>query len=454
MDLAKRNLIDLQQYIAFLEDNNHLVRVKSEVDPYLELAGIAKKYEGGKAVLFEKVKGSEHPVLMGFYWHRGILADLFNTSVGELPFAIANDIRAWRKSPMQSPILKKGPANEVIESDPDLYKLPIPHHSEGDGGCYLTSSVVIAKDPDTGVRNLSIHRMMVVGKTRLTLLLEELGHLMDYYKRAEAKGEALELTVSNGIDFPVLMAGAAPASAAPIEMDELGIASQLRGEPVELLESQTVGPEGIANAQFIIEGKILANVREAEGPYAEVTGYYAEREDRWVFEVSAITRRKQPVFQSILSGKEVRNAFGIGASSAVFDKVHSLVPDVTAVHFSNGSVPYHLIVQIDKKHEGVQRNAIMAAFVSHPFVKTVTLVDTDVDLYSVDDVEWAVQTRCQFDNDIMLVDGIGHRLNPSVDDDKWTRMGIDATVPLPREEKFERATVRNVNLEDYDIEDG
>ena len=141
----------------------------------------------------------------------------------------------------------------------------------------------------------------------------------------------------------------------------------------------------------------------------------------------------------------------------LFYKRNQSVPQVRLlhqVHFSNGSVPYHLIVQLDKKHEGVQRNAIMAAFVSHPFVKTVTLVDTDVDLYSVDDVEWAVQTRCQFDNDIMLVDGIGHRLNPSVDDDKWTRMGIDATVPLPREEKFERATVRNVNLEDYDIEDG
>ena len=226
MDLAKRNLIDLQQYIAFLEENNHLVRVKSEVDSYLELAGIAKKYEGGKAVLFEKVKDRDYPVLMGFYWHRGILAELFNTSIGNLPFAIADDIRAWRKAPMESPVLKKGPANEVIEEEVDLYKLPIPHHSEGDGGPYLTSSVVIAKDPDTGVRNLSIHRMMVVGKNRFTLLLEELGHLMDYYKRAEAKGEALELTVNNGIDFPVLMAGAAPASAAPIELDELGIASQ------------------------------------------------------------------------------------------------------------------------------------------------------------------------------------------------------------------------------------
>lgn len=452
MDLAKRKLIDLQQYIDFLEKKNHLVRVKSEVDAYLELAGIAKQYEGGKAVLFEKVKDREFPVLIGLYWHRGILADLFNTSIDRLPFAIADDIRAWRKAPMESPVLNTGPANEVIENEVDLYKLPIPHHSEGDGGCYLTSSVVVAKDPDTGVRNLSVHRMMVVGKNRFTLLLEELGHLMDYYKRAEAKGEALELTVNNGIDFPVLMAGAAPASAAPIEMDELGIASQLRGEPVELLKSQSVAVEGIANAQFIIEGKILPHVREPEGPYAEVTGYYAEREDRWVFEATAITRRKQPVFHSILSGKEVYNAYGLGASAAVFDKVHSLVPDVTAVHFSNASVPYHLVMQIEKKHEGIQRNAIMAAFVSHPFVKMVTLVDTDVDIYNIDDVEWAVQTRCRFDNDLVFADGIGHRLNPSVINDKWTRMGIDATVPLPREQKFVRATVKNVNLEDYDIE--
>ncbi len=454
MDLAKRNLIDMQQYLAFLEENDHLVRVKSEVDPYLELAGIAKKYEGGKAVYFEKVKGSEFPVLIGFYWNRDILAKLFNVASGDLPFVIADDIRAWRQSPMESPVLKQGPANEVIEDDIDLYSLPIPHHSEGDGGCYLTSSVVVAKDPDTGVRNLSVHRMMVVGKNRFTLLLEELGHLMDYFKRAEAKGEALELTVSNGIDFPVLMAAAAPASAAPMEMDEVGIASQLRGEPVELLESQTVGVEGIANAQFIIEGKILPNIREPEGPYAEVTGYYAEREDRWVFEATAITRRKDPVFQSILSGKEVYNAFGIGASAAVFDKVHSVVPDVTAVHFSNGSVPYHLVVQIDKKHEGIQRNAMMAAFVSHPFVKTVTLVDPDVDIYSVDDVEWAVQTRCRFDQDVIFADGIGHRLNPSVENDHWTRIGFDATVPLPKEDKFVRATVKQVNLEDYEIEGG
>ena len=190
MDLAKRKLVDLQSYLAFLEQHNHLIRVQSEADPALELAGIAKKFEGGKAILFEKVKGKDYPVLIGLYWNRDFMAKFFQTTSARLPFVLADDIRAWRSNPIEPVTLRQGPANEVVESDPDLGALPIPHHAEGDGGPYLTSSVVIAKDPDTGVRNLSIHRMMVTGKNRCTLLLEELGHLMDYFKRAEAKGRA------------------------------------------------------------------------------------------------------------------------------------------------------------------------------------------------------------------------------------------------------------------------
>ncbi len=453
MNLAERKLIDLQSCVEFMQRHNHLIRVKSEVDPDLELAGIARKFEGGKAVLFENVKGRDYPVLVGLYWNRDFLAKFFQTTSARLPFALADDIRAWRRNPVEPIIAKQGPANEVIENDLDLSTLPIPRHAEGDGGPYLTSSVVIAKDPDTGVRNLSIHRMMVTGKNRFTMLLEELGHVMDYFKRAEARGQALELTVNNGVDYALSMAAASPASAAPIEMDEIGIACQMHGAPVRLIEAQTVDVEAIADAQFVIEGKILPNVREPEGPYAEVTGYYAGVEARWVFEVSAITRRRAPIFHSILSGKEVYNAYGLIAGAGAFDKVHSLVPEVTAVHFSDGSVPYHLVVQIDKKHEGSQRNAIMAAFVSLAFVKTVTVVDTDVDPYSVTDVEWAVQTRCRFDRDILHIpDAIGHRLNPMVENDKWERLGIDATVPLPREDKYKRATMRNVNLDDFDIE--
>jgi 2,5-furandicarboxylate decarboxylase 1 len=452
MDLDALKLTDLQGYIGFLEDNNLLIRVTTEVDAELELAGIAKRFEGEKVVLFEKVKNSNYPVLIGLYWNADIMAKIFGCRSEQLPFALTDEIRAWQKNPVEPVILESGPANEVVETDIDLYKLPVPHHSIHDGGRYLTSSVVIAKDPDTGVRNLSVHRMMVTGKNRFTLLLEELGHVMDYYKRAEARGEALEITVNNGVDYPVLMAGAVPASAAPIDADELGIVSQMRGAPVELIKAQTVDVEAIANAQFVIEGRILPGVREPEGPYAEVTGYYAGRDDRWVMEVTAITRREQPVFNSILSGREVGLAYGLIAGAGAFDKIHSLVPEVTAVHFADGSVPYHLVVKMNKTHEGSQRNAIMAAFVALAFVKTVTVVDEDVNIYSAEDVDWAVQTRCCHEKDLLVIpDAIGHRLNPMVEGDKWARLGIDATVPLPRPDKFARATVKDIDLSDYEI---
>jgi 2,5-furandicarboxylate decarboxylase 1 len=453
MDLAKRGLTDLQSYIEFLEQNDHLVRVRSEVDPTFELAGIAKKFETGKAVLFEKVKGSRFPVLIGIYWNRDMLAKLLGTTGPQLPFVLSDEIRAWRRQAIEPVILERGPANEIIETDPNLAILPIPHHAEGDGGRYLTSSVLIAKDPDTGVRNLSIHRMMMTGSRRFTLLLEELGHVMDYFKRAEAKGQPLEVTVNNGVDFAVTMAAAAPASAAPIEMDEIGIACQMRGEPVELIKAQTVDVEVVANAQFVLEGRILPKVREPEGPYAEVTGYYAERKPRWVFELSALTRRERPIFHSILSGREGSNVFACSAEAGVFERVKAAVPDVTAVHFSDASVPYHLVVQINKQREGVPRNAMMAAFLSHPFVKMVTVVDTDVDIFDVHEVEWAVATRCRFETDLQFIpESIGHRLNPSVENDKWTRLGIDATVPLPREQKFVRATMRDFDLSGYEID--
>jgi 2,5-furandicarboxylate decarboxylase 1 len=453
MNFAERQLIDIQAYIAYFEEHNHLIRIKSEVDPVFELAGIAKKFEGGKAVLFEKVLDSNFPVLIGLYWNRDMIAQFFQTTAEQLPFVLKEEIRNWQKNPLEPVICKSGPANEVIEIEIDLSKLPMPHHAEADGGRYLTSSVVIAKDPDTGVRNVSIHRMMLTAKNRMTIQLEELGHLMDYYKRAEAKGEALEITVSNGVDFAVSMAGAAPASAAPIDTDELGIASQIRGQAVELIQAQTVSVEAIANAQFVIEGRILPDIREVEGPYAEVTGYYAEQEERWVFEPSAITRRKNPVFHSILSGKEVYNAFAIITEAGIFEKVNALVPAVTAVHLSDGAIPYHLVVQIDKKFEGIQYNVIMAAFTAQAFVKMVTVVDTDVDIFSIADVEWAVATRCRFESDLVLVpDSTGHRINPSTENDLWTRIGIDATVPLPKQPKFVRSTLKNVDLGDYEIE--
>ena len=452
MNLAERGLTDLQSYIDFFEAEGQLVRVHSEVDQDLVLAGIARRFEGGKAVLFERVKDQAYPVLIGLYWNRPMVAKIFGTTSEQLPFVLADEIAAWRKSPMEPVIVDSGPANEIVEAEPDLYRLPIPHHAMRDGGRYLTSSVVIARDPDTGVRNLSIHRMMVTGKHRFTLLLEELGHVMDYFKRAEARGKPLEITVNNGVDVGVHLAAATPSSAAPIDVDELGIACQVTGQPASLIRAQTVGVEAMANAQFVLEGRLLPGIRELEGPYAEVTGYYASRENRWVMDVTAISRRRSPVFHSILSGLEVRQAYSTVAEAGVFGKMRSAVPEVRAVHFSDGSVPYTLVVQIDRKTEDAPARAIAAAFDALAFLKTVIVVDTDVDIFSMADVEWAVATRCRYEHDLQMIpDAIGHRLNPMVENDRWTRMGIDATVPIPRETKYERAMMMDVDLNDFEI---
>jgi 2,5-furandicarboxylate decarboxylase 1 len=158
------------------------------------------------------------------------------------------------------------------------------------------------------------------------------------------------------------------------------------------------------------------------------------------------------VFHSILSGLEVRQAYSSVAEAGVYGRIRSAVPEVQAVHFSDGSVPYNLVVQVEKKEEGTPGRAIQAAFDSLAFLKTVIVVDPDVDIFSIADVDWAVATRCRFEKDIVTIpDAIGHRLNPMVENDRWTRMGIDATVPLPREKKYERAQMKDIDLSAFDI---
>ncbi len=139
-------LTDLTSCIPYLEKTGYLVRVKSAVTSKYELAGIAKRFEGKKCVLFERIKGSKYPVFIGMLWNRDIVGKLFGVSKEKIPFIIAKAIGDWQKNKDQlsSPILMKGPANEVIEKYVDLFKLPIPVHALKDGGRYFDSSVVIA----------------------------------------------------------------------------------------------------------------------------------------------------------------------------------------------------------------------------------------------------------------------------------------------------------------------
>lgn len=258
--------MDLKEIIKKLESENRLTRVKSEVDPLHELAGISKKLEGGKAILYEKVKGYRFPVFTGLWWNRDNVATLFDTSADELPFLFGRAVADFNKEPMEAVIVEQPACQQVFMDEPDLYKIPTPTLALGDGGPYYSNAVFIAKDPDTGVRNTSIHRMQVISKTEAAFLLDVGRHLRDYYERAEKKGQPLEVTINVGVDASIYVAAITPSSAVGIDKDELGVAAALRGKPVELSRSKTVAVEGIANAQLVIEAELLPYKRVPEGP--------------------------------------------------------------------------------------------------------------------------------------------------------------------------------------------
>lgn len=457
-DAAKR-LVDLTSCIKYLENTGNLVRVKSEVDLKYDLAGIAKKFEGKKCVLFERVKGHQSPVLTGLLWNRDIVGALFGVPKEKVPFVIGGAIGSWKRNPdaLTSPVLDRGPANEVIEEDVDLYKLPIPIHALKDGGRYLDCSVVIVKNPETGIPNISIHRMMVTRKDRLSFLIDPGRHLGAYLEIAEKRNEPLQVTINNGI-------GLAPwlISAIPGQGDgKHGIANHLLGRPIRLMKAQAVDVPAFADAQFVIEAEIIPNVREDEGPFAEVTGYYASLDKRWVMRVKAITHRKDPVFHTLLSGQEVWNAVGFTAEAKIFVTVKKQVPQLRAVYLTPGGCGFYgAVVQVEKDGEMVGRNAIKATFDAFPPLQRVVAVDTDVSLYDPIEVNWALTTRFDPASDLVIMaNQWGHILNPMVrinPDGKGgtvTKMGMDATAPYPRTEKFERVTFKEVSLKDYQIQE-
>jgi 2,5-furandicarboxylate decarboxylase 1 len=456
---AKR-LVDIGACIEFLDKSGQLLRVKSEVDPKFELAGVAQRLEGGKCVLFENVLGSDTPVLTGLLWNRDIVASLFGLPTEEVPFAIAGAIASWQKDREALPgrLLKRAPANEVIEESVDLSRLPAPVHALKDGGRYLDSSLVMARNPLTGATNVSIHRLMLARKDRITFLIDPGRHLGEYVEIMEQRGEPLPVTISNGVGLAPWIVSALPR----LGDGKNRVAHHLVGRGIDYVQAQRVDVPAFADAQFVIEAEILPGVRETEAPFGEVTGYYGERDKRWVMRVLAITRRAQPVLHTVISGMEVWNAVGFTAEAAIFHAVKREIPELVAVYLPHGGCGfYEAVVQLRNTRKGIGQEAIRATFRAFKPLQRVIAVDTDVDLRNAVDVDWAVTTRFDPDLDLVLLPNEdGHILNPIVTinaDGKGgtiTKLGMDALVPFgaPRQ-RFERVKFQAVDLSKYEIFD-
>jgi 2,5-furandicarboxylate decarboxylase 1 len=251
-----------------------------------------------------------------------------------------------------------------------------------------------------------------------------------FYEMAEQAGVPLHIAIAIGVDPLTLLASQAIA---PIDFDELEIASALHGQPLPVVKCLTSDVRVPAEAEIVLEGRLLPNVREPEGPFGEFPQYYGEPADRHVIEVDVVTHRRDALFHTITGGGLEHLLLGaIPREATLLAHLQRSFPNVRDVHLSRGGVcRYHLWVQIAKRQDGEAKNVMLGAFAGHYDVKQVVVVDEDVDIHDPTEVEWAVATRFQADRDLVIVpESQGSKLDPSTRNGIGAKMGLDATKPL------------------------
>jgi 2,5-furandicarboxylate decarboxylase 1 len=281
----------------------------------------------------------------------------------------------------------------------------------------------------------------VLGPNRLGILILP-RHLNHFFRAAEAAGRPLEVAIAIGLDPILLLASQAIA---PLGFDEYTIASALYDKPLELVKGDTVDIEVPAQAEIVLEGRLLPGVREIEGPFGEYPKYYGPASPKPVIELTAMTTRRNPIFQTIVAATMEHLLLGaIPRECGMLQVIRNAVPNVRAVHLTpGGTCRYHTVVSLDKQNEGEARNVMFAAFSSSQEIKRVVVVDKDVDIFDPIDVEWAMATRFQAGRDAVIVErALGNKLDPSSSDGLSDKLGIDATVPLDAPPgRFERIRI-------------
>ncbi len=441
---------NFRSWIESWEEKGWLARVRKPVEARYTLGGITKKLGKEKAVLFEQVSGYDMPLVTNLLFSREALA----ASLGmDAENVIPRFQRAMEK-PRPCEIIEKAPFQEnVLTRNLNLLRLfPIPTYHERDAGPYITGGVLIAKDPETGIRNASIHRIRVFEDGVMSLLILP-RHLDLCLRKCIEMKRPLEVAIAVGVDPFTLLSSQAIL---PFGIDELEVANALReGFPLKLARCTTVNLEVPADSEIVLEGVIDPLDTRVEGPFGEFPRYYSPEATRPTIKLSAICHRNKPVYYSILPAAREHLLLGaIPREAGLLADVRRAAPSVRAVHLTyGGTCRYHLVISMTKQHEGEPRVAMIAAMANNADIKHVTVVDDDVDIFDMEQVEWAMATRFQGDRDMQVIPRIQvSHLDPSALG-FGTRVGFDATAPLGGlNELFKPIAIPNyekINLHDY-----
>ena len=441
---------DLRSLMAWLEERGQVAHVKKEVDPEFELVAVAKKIHDkyDKAVFFENVKGSKFPVLTYVLSSREGIAESLNMTSQQMAHQWSH--REEQQLPYK--VVDSGPVQEVVDAEPNLYDLPLCLHSDGNNGRYITGGVLVAKHPDLGMMNASFNRCQLVDKDKLRVRMMPPQHLGVFYEAAEKFDKPLEVAIVLGASPAVMYSG---ASKIPIDRDELEFAGALANEQLEVVRCKTIDVMVPAHAEIVIEGKVLPHIREEEGPFGEFTDSYVPVMKNHVFQVTAITHRKDAFWHDIFAGgAEDLNLLALPIEAEIFNHIRKFANPEDIIDVLASPFVFGCFIRLKKRNEQQPKNILLSALASYAWTQFVVVVDEDVDIRKPNDVFWAIQTRCCPERDVMVIPGVSSYTREDVKDENLGKFGIDATAPLNKAHIYKRRTNKMedvVNVDDYYI---
>ena len=435
-----------------LDRAGRLLKVHSRLDPHLEVAGLMHRCDGDLAMLFERVGDYAVPFCANFLVSLANVEVVFEQDLTGIRACMERGLAGSLKPR----IVENGPCQEVVVTrEIDLERMfPVLFHALGDRAKYITGGVVIARDPEMGVHNASIHRLCLLGGDRAAIKLDWGRHLRSLYEKAQQKKAPLEIAVVIGGDLALTYAAATMGLQVPLERDELEVASSLKGEPLQLVPCHSVQLAVPAESEIVLEGEISPDQFVEEGPFIEFLGLHSGVGPSPVVRFKAVTHRRNPIYYGIC-GSETTVLRKFTLEAAILRTLRAAVPMVRDVNLTDGGLNrFHLVISVHKEKpedEGFQRNAIFAAVTALKDLDMVIVVDDDIDIHNPKDVEYALATRMEASRDFFQLPGArGHEYVPVSNLGIRTKVGIDATVPVAEQGRFRRVAFKEVDLNDYE----
>jgi UbiD family decarboxylase len=447
---------DLRSFIADLEARfpNEVARVSKPISARYEITALLTQLERAKRfpLLFcENVENSDAPVVINAQASRRLMALALECTPEELARAFSER----QDRPIAPLEIADAPVQEVVKTGAaiDLGKVPLLTHYDVNAAPYITAGIVVAADPDSGVRNTSYNRLMMAGQRELRIFMAIGRHLWTLHNKLERRNQPLPIAIVIGV-HPLFSLGAQAFT--PSGDDEYAMIGGIMGEALRVVQGRTVPVLVPADAEMVIEGSILPNIRREEGPFGEFTGHAVSKDERQVIEVTAITHRRNYIFQDVHAGYTEHKLMGaVPREAALLKAVRLSVPTVKNVCMPvSGNCRFHAYISIAKRTPGQAKNAICAAFASDMLLKHVVIVDDDIDVYDEERVLWAVSNRFQADRGLVVIaNAQGSELDPSAGPGGVNaKMGLDATKPLTGfapELRVPDEVMNRIRLEDF-----